>query len=172
MQFELEKTIEILSQTPFTLRSMLGGLVEDWTGGGSEEDWSPYDVVGHLVHNEITNWIPRAKVILEQGDDRSFAPFDRFGQFEASKGKTLAELLDEFERLRAKNIETLRSWKLTPERLSLKGIHPQFGEVELRQLLSTWTVHDLGHIKQIVRFMARKYEEAVGPWKEYLSILK
>jgi hypothetical protein len=172
MQFKLEHAIEILSQTPQTLKAMLGNLSEDWTGGGSENDWSPYDVIGHLIHGELTDWIPRARIILAQGENLTFTPFDRFAQFENSKGKSLYQLLDEFERLRGENLGELSSMNLTPEKLALKGVHPEFGEVDLQQLLSTWVVHDLNHIRQIVKFMAGKYAQNVGPWKEYLAFLK
>jgi hypothetical protein len=169
---KLEQAVEILSQTPKILRAMLGDLSEDLTGGGSENNWSPYDVVGHLIHGEKTDWIPRAKIILAQGENRTFIPFDRFAQFENSKGKSLHELLDEFEVLRSENLMRLEAMNVTPEKLALKGMHPELGEVDLGQLLSTWVVHDLNHIRQIVKFMADKYAEAVGPWKEYLLILQ
>jgi hypothetical protein len=172
MQFKIEQAIEILSQTPATLRAMLGGLSEDWTGGGSEEDWDPYTVVGHLIHGEKTDWIPRARIILEQGENVRFTPYDRFAQFENSKGKTLHDLLDEFESLRRENIQVLSSMDITPENLALKGMHPELGEVDLEKLLSTWVVHDLGHIRQVVIFMAKKYADNVGVWKAYLSILQ
>lgn len=172
MQFKIEQAIEILSQTPATLRTMLGRLSADWTGGGTEGDWDPYTVVGHLIHGEITDWIPRARIILENGGNVTFTPYDRFAQFENSKGKTLHDLLDEFERLRGENIEALRSMEITPENLALKGMHPELGEVDLEKLLSTWVVHDLGHIRQVVIFMAKKYSENVGVWKAYLSILQ
>lgn len=172
MDFNTEQAIEILSQTPATLRSMLGNLSEDWTGGGSETDWSPYDVVGHLIHGELTDWIPRARLILAQGENLTFEPFDRLAQFEISKGKTLHELLDEFERIRAECISELRSMNISGDDLALKGMHPALGEVTLGMLLSTWIVHDLNHIRQIVKFMAGKYETNVGPWKEYLPILQ
>jgi hypothetical protein len=175
---------------------MLGGLSGEWTvpildfpesksdeGNRDSEirnpksdipdrKWEPFDVVGHLIHGEETDWIPRARIILEQGENRTFIPFDRFAQFERSKGKSLANLLDEFEKLRAENIDTLRSWNLTEEHLDLEGIHPELGTVTLRQLLATWVVHDLNHIRQIVTAMAGKYSGEVGVWKEYLSILK
>jgi len=172
MQFKLEQAVEILSQTPHTLRSMLGNLSEDWTGGGSEKDWSPYDVVGHLIHGEKTDWIPRARIILAQGDDLTFMPFDRLAQFENSKGKTLHELLDEFERLRSENLRELDVMAITPEKLALEGMHPELGPVDLLQLLSTWAVHDLNHIRQIVKFMAERYAGNVGPWTQYLLILQ
>jgi hypothetical protein len=171
MQFKIEQAIEILSQTPATLRAMLGNLSEDWTGGGSPEDWSAYDVLGHLIHGEKTDWIPRARMILEQGESVTFTPYDRFAQFENSKGKTLHGLLNEFERLRGENIQALISMNITPEQLALEGMHPELGEVDLEKLLSTWVVHDLGHIRQVVIFMANKYAENVGVWKAYLSIL-
>lgn len=172
MQFSVSRSIEVLSATPPTLRSLLRGLSEDWTVSATREEWGPFDIVGHLIHGEETDWIPRAKIILEQGEDRSFVPFDRFAQFEKSKGKTLASLLDEFEHLRRDNLETLIGWNLTDEQLDLQGIHPELGCVTLRQLLATWAVHDLNHIRQIVTAMAKRYDSAVGPWQEFLSILK
>jgi hypothetical protein len=172
MQFNLEQAVEILSQTPTTLRAMLANLSEDWTGGGSESAWSPYDVIGHLIHGEKTDWIPRTKIILAQGENRTFTPFDRFAQFENSRGKSLPELLDEFEALRSENLMRLEAMNVTPEKLALGGTHPELGQVDLSQLLSTWVVHDLNHIRQIVKFMAEKYAADVGPWKEYLLILQ
>jgi hypothetical protein len=173
MKFQVEQAVEILSNTPLALRSLLGNLSGDWTENfNNSEDWSPFDVVGHYIHGEETDWIPRAEIILKQGENITFEPFDRFAQFEISKDKTLGELLDEFAELRKKNLETLESWNLTEEQLQLKGIHPELGEVNLEKLLSTWVVHDLTHIRQIVTFLAKKYGENVGVWKEYLSILK
>ena len=173
MEFELEKGIEVLQNTPGVVRSMVNGLSDDWTASsGRQDDWGVFDVVGHLIHADETDWIPRAEVILAQGDDRNFPPFDRFGQFEKARGKTLGLLLDEFEEVRRECLATLRGWNLTDEQLELRGLHPEFGEVSLRQLLATWVVHDLTHIRQIATVTARKYEDAVGPWKAYLSILK
>jgi hypothetical protein len=172
MQFEIDQASEILAQTPDTLRAMLGNLSEDWTHGGSREDWSPYDIVGHLIHAELTDWIPRAQVIVAGGDIREFGAFDRFAQFENSKDKTLSELLDGFNFHRGESLNTLKVLDLTPEKLALKGIHPELGEVTLAELIATWVVHDMTHIRQIVTFMAKRYDTAVGPWKEYLSILK
>jgi len=172
MQFELEHAIEILGQTPSALRAMLGNLSEEWTHGGSREDWSPYDIVGHLINAEHTNWIPRAKVILAQAENAAFEPFDRYVQFEISKDKTLHELLEDFESARSESLMRLEALEITPEKLALRAAHPDLGEVNLAQLLSTWAVHDLGHIRQIVTFMAKKYSDSVGPWKQYLSILK
>jgi DinB superfamily len=136
------------------------------------ENWNPFDIVGHLIHGEETDWIPRAEIILAQGKNRTFLPFDRFAQFEKSQGKTLSELLETFVRLRKENLEKLQQMNLTSEQLKLKGIHPELGEVNLEQLLSTWVVHDLTHLRQIVIVLAKKYSENVGVWKEYLSILQ
>jgi hypothetical protein len=173
MQFDVENATQILRQTPYTLQRMLDGLSDEWTiEGGGPDDWSPYDVIGHLIHGEETDWIQRAEIILAQSDDREFEPFDRLAQFERSKGRSLDDLLIEFIHLRSVNLEKLLGWQLTVDQLELKGVHPAFGEVTLRQLLATWVVHDLNHIRQIVRFMARKYETEVGPWKEYLAILQ
>ncbi|HQZ97251.1 MAG TPA: DinB family protein [Pyrinomonadaceae bacterium] len=173
MKFELDSATEILRQTPDMLTQMLSGLSTKWTVTKDDKtDWSPYDVVGHLIHCEETDWIPRAEVILAQGEDRTFPPFDRFAQFEKYRDQSLPELLTEFKRARTEGLATLAAWNLTPEKLALRGVHPDLGEVTLEQLLSTWVVHDLGHIRQIVVYMAKKYEDAVGPWKQFLSILK
>lgn len=173
MKFQVEQAAEILSNTPLVLKSLLGNLSGDWTENiNDSEDWGPFDVVGHYIHGEETDWIPRAEIILKQGENITFEPFDRFAQFEKSKGKTLGELLDDFAQLRKKSLETLESWNLTDEQLQLKGMHPELGLVNLEKLLSTWVVHDLTHIRQIVTFLAKKYSGNVGVWKEYLSILK
>jgi hypothetical protein len=127
--------------------------------------------VGHLIHGERTDWVPRAQIILAQGRDRHFTPFDRFAQFRDSQGKSLAELLDEFARLRADSLATVAGWRLTEAQLALEGEHPEFGTVTLRQLLATWVAHDLGHVAQAARVMAKQYREAVGPWRAYLPIL-
>jgi len=172
VDFDLRVAIPILERTPATLRALLGGLPSDWTDATEGPDtWSPYDVVGHLIHGEHTDWIPRARIILEQGTNRRFEPFDRFAQFRDSEGKSLAELLDEFERLRAESLATLAGWRLTDAQLSLEGEHPTFGAVTLRQLLSTWTAHDLGHVAQISRVMAKQYRDAVGPWRAFLPVM-
>ena len=173
MQYKTDQAIEILSATPKTLKALLGNLSEEWTlEANNSESWSPFDVIGHFIHGEKTDWIPRAKIILEQSKNITFETFDRFAQFENSKGKSLNELLDEFEKLRNQNIETLRQMNLTDEQLKLKGMHPELGEVNLEQLLSTWVVHDLTHIRQISIELAKKYSENVGVWKEYLTILQ
>ncbi len=173
MKFQIEKAVEMLSQTPSTVKSLLGNLSDDWTKNALDsENWSPFDIVGHLIHGEETDWIPRAEIILGQGENSIFEAFDRFAQFEKSKGKTINELIETFAVLRAKNIEILGEMNLDEEKLKLKGIHPELGEVTLEQLLATWTVHDLNHIKQLVTVLADKYAENVGVWKQYLSILQ
>jgi len=172
MQFQIEHAKQILTRTPGTLRSLLGQLPDEWVIPNEGPDtWSPFDVLGHLIHGEETDWIPRANIILEHGEERAFEPFDRFAMFELSKGKSLNELLDTFERLRSRNLIELDEMNLTPEKLSLRGTHPELGVVTLSQLLSTWVVHDLNHVGQIVRVMAKQYGEAVGPWSAYLAIL-
>jgi len=173
MKFQIEKAVEILSQTPATVKSLLGNLSDDWMEKAADsENWSPFDIVGHLIHAEETDWIPRAEIILAQGANPTFEPFDRFAQFEISKGKTLNELLETFAVARTKSLVILAQMNLTEEKLKLKGIHPELGEVTLEQLIATWTVHDLTHIRQIVTVLARKYAENVGVWKQYLSILQ
>ncbi len=173
MQFAVRQTIEILERTPATLRSLLGELSEPWTAQNEGPDtWSPFDIVGHLSHGEETAWIQRAKIILEHGESVPFEPFDRFAMIEKSEGKTMGQLLDEFEILRQRNLQTLREFKLTPDQLELRGTHPALGTVTLAQLIATWAVHDLTHIAQIARVMAKQYGEAVGPWGEYLPVLR
>ncbi len=173
MKFQVEQAVEILSNTPIVLRSLLGNLSNEWTENVVDsEDWNPFDIVGHYIHGEETDWIPRAEIILKQGANITFEPFDRFAQFESSKDKTLRELLETFAELRQKNLEILQSWNLTEDQLILKGLHPELGEVNLEQLISTWVVHDLTHIRQIVSVLAKKYDENVGVWKAYLSILQ
>jgi hypothetical protein len=173
MQFDLNRSLEILERTPLILESMLGWLSEDWVMNNEGADtWSPFDVVGHLIHGETTDWITRMDIILSGAADRTFKPFDRFAQFRESEGKTMQQLLDEFKRARKHNTELLRSKNLTEADLQLTGIHPSFGQVTLQNLLATWVVHDLDHIMQIARVMAKQYRSEVGPWVEYLKILK
>lgn len=173
MLFSLTHAQEILSRTPATLKTLLRDLPEPWLNSNEGGDtWSPFDVLGHLIHGEKTDWIPRVKIILEHGESRPFDPFDRFAQFEASKGKTLADLLEAFASLRQQNLATLAHLQLTEEQLALTGTHPAFGKVTLAQLLATWVVHDLDHIGQIARVLAKQYTTEVGPWIEYLSILR
>jgi len=172
MHFDLAQAAAVLERTPKTLRAMLAGLGPEWLDATEGPDtWSPYIIMGHLIHAERTDWIPRAQIILAQGESRRFAPFDRFAQFRESEGKSLAELLDEFARLRAENLATLAGWNLTDAQLGLNGEHPEFGAVALRQLLATWVAHDLGHIAQVARVMAKQYREAVGPWRAYLPVM-
>lgn len=172
MEFKLEQAKEVLRRTPATLTSLLQGASDDWLLlNESPETWSPFDVLGHLIHADQTDWIPRAKIILEHGEERAFDPFDRFAMFEKSKGKSPGELLGEFERQRAESLRQLDELNLTPELLEKRGRHPELGVVTLGELLATWVVHDLGHIGQIVRVMAKGYGDEVGPWRAYLSIL-
>jgi DinB superfamily len=172
MEYQLEHAKEILRRTPGTLTALLSGLPDEWVmSNEGPETWSPYDVIGHLIHGEETDWIPRTRIILEQGEARPFDRFDRFAMFENSKGKSLVELLAEFERLRGESLRQLDELNLTPELLQKQGTHPVLGVVTLSQLLSAWVVHDLGHIRQIVRVMAKQYDEAAGPWTAFLTIL-
>ena len=172
MQFELTLGIEILERTPATFRALLGGLPDAWaTANEGPDTFSPFDNVGHLIHGERTDWIPRARIILAQGPVRRFEPFDRFAQYRESEGKGLAELLDEFATLRRDNLEILRSWRLSDRQLTLEGEHPELGTVTLGQLLATWVAHDLGHVAQTARVLAKQYRDAVGPWRAYLPVL-
>jgi hypothetical protein len=173
MEFKLDHAKEILGRTPATLNSLLRQLPDNWAFAkeNPEDGWSAFDVVGHLIHAEETDWIPRARMILEHGEARAFEPFDRFAMFEKFKDKSMSELLDMFEQSRRQSLQELDAMNLTPETLGKQGLHPELGTVTLSQLLSTWVVHDLSHISQIVRIMAKQYGEAVGAWKEYLSIL-
>ena len=172
MEFNLSQGMEVLARTPPTLDAMLRGLGPEWLDATEgAETWSPYIILGHLIHGERTDWIRRAQVIRAQGPTRRFEPYDRFAQFQESRGKSLANLLDEFARLRAENLTTLAGWELTRIDLGLEGEHPEFGAVTLRQLLATWVAHDLGHIAQTARVMARQYREEVGPWRAYLPIM-
>ncbi|HET6225794.1 MAG TPA: DinB family protein [Bacteroidia bacterium] len=173
MHFDLSKSIEILKRTPIVIEPLLEGLHDDWVKNNEgPETWSPFDIVGHLIHGEKTDWLIRTDIILSNSADKTFEPFDRFAQFEASKGKTLKELLTTFKHLREKNISDLLQHHISTTDLHKKGIHPAFGEVSLAQLLASWVVHDLGHIGQITRVMAKQYTDAVGPWKEYLPVLE
>jgi hypothetical protein len=172
MKFELKKSFEILERTPAVLRTLLSGLDEAWTmHNEGPETFSPYDVVGHLIQGEKTDWVARSKIILEFGLSKPFTPWDRFAQYEASKGKSLQNLLGEFEQIRKDNITWLRSLQLTEQDLAKKGMHPSLGEVTLKNLLATWVVHDLTHIGQITRVMAKQYREEMGPWPEFFRIL-
>ena len=170
--FDLEEACAVLERTPGMLRSWLPGLPEGWLDADEGPDtFSPREVLGHLIHGEQTDWIARARRILEEGPARPFEPFDRFAQRRLFAGLSANELLDRFASLRAANLATLRSWSLTREQLDLEGTHPALGTVTLRQLLATWTVHDLGHVAQIARVLAKRYAGEVGPWNEHLPVL-
>jgi hypothetical protein len=172
MQQNLEHTIALLSRTPTALNALLRDLPPEWTtpteGDGT---WSAFDVVGHLIHGERTDWIPRARHILEFGESKPFDPFDRFAQFRNSHGKSLPHLLDEFASARSESLTTLRALNLRPADLARRGAHPALGSVTLSELLATWTVHDLTHLHQISRTLAHQYRDAVGPWAAFLGVL-
>jgi hypothetical protein len=171
-QFNLDEAVAVLERTPASLTALLSGLPETWTRATEGEGtWSPYDVIGHLIHGERTDWIPRARHILAE-ETRPFETFDRMAQFTDSQGKTLGELLETFASLRRENLAALVGLKLTESDLERKGRHPELGEVTLGQLLATWVVHDLDHVAQIARTMAKAYGDATGPWTVYLSILR
>lgn len=173
MEQNLQKTISLLACTPATLNALLRDLPEEWTfHNEGENTWNAFDVVGHLIHAEGTDWMPRARMILEFGQDRTFEPFDRWAQQQAGHGKSLPELLDEFARLRSQNLSELRDLNLTPEKLARRGRHPELGVVTLSELLATWAVHDLTHVHQLSRIMAHQYREAVGPWSKFLGVLR
>ena len=173
MEYRLDQAKEVLRRTPAILNALLIDLPNDWVlSNEGPETWSPYDVIGHLIEGEETDWIPRARIILEQGEARPFDRFDRFAMFEKSKGKSLLELLARFEQLRGESLRQLDELNLTPELLTKRGTHPVLGVVTLSQLLSAWVVHDLGHIRQIVRVMAKQYRDAIGPWTEFLTIVE
>jgi len=172
MEFKLDLALEILEQTPKVINELAGSVSPDWTDKNEGENtWSPYEIVGHLIHGEKTDWIPRIKIILSQKSDKRFKPFDRFAQINESKGKSMKQLVEEFTVIRKQNLGILRSLKIKDSDLNRKGLHPVFGEVNLRQLLSTWVVHDLGHIAQISRTMSTQYKSEVGPWIQYLGVL-
>jgi DinB superfamily len=173
MEHDLPHTISLLSRTPAALNALLRDLPEEWTlrnEGGST--WSASEVVAHLIYGERTDWIPRAKIVLEFGETRTFEPFDRSGHVRESQGKSLGQLLDEFARARSGSLHQLRALNLQPEDLKRRGRHPALGVVTLSELLATWAVHDLTHLHQISRVMAHQYREAVGPWSTYLGVLR
>ncbi len=170
--FNLTETIILLERTPRVLNAMLSGLPDKWLyANEGHETWSPFDIVGHLIHGEKTDWIARTRMILEKGTSQPFKPFDRFAQFEESKNKSISDLLEEFEQLRKENLHALRQLNLTPADLQKKGLHPDFGEITLKQLLATWATHDLSHIRQISRVMAKQYKTDIGPWAKYLPVV-
>jgi hypothetical protein len=170
--FVIEEATAILARTPAAIDALLRGLPDVWIGASEGgETWSPFDVIGHLIHGERTDWLPRARMILEHGEARPFDTFDRFAQFRASQGRTLPALLDEFASLRAANLRALDALTLTDGDLDRRGVHPELGVVTMRQLLATWVAHDLDHLVQISRVLARQYSDDVGPWKAYLRII-
>ena len=172
MEHNLSCTISLLTRTPAALNALLRDLPEAWTfSNEGENTWSAFDVVGHLIHGERTDWMPRARMILQFGETKSFEPFDRWGQERESQGKSLAQLLDEFSRLRSESLSELRAMNLRPEDLARRGRHPALGAVTLSELLATWAAHDLTHVHQISRVMAHQYRDAVGPWSAYLGVL-
>jgi hypothetical protein len=172
MKFDLDDGMAVLARTPSVLRALLEDLPRGWVEGNEgPETWSAFDIVGHLIHGERTDWISRSRILLEHGTDKPFEPFDRFAQFEVSEGKSIGELLEEFAGLRERNLETLREMNLGAEDFDKEGVHPELGKVTLRELLATWVTHDLGHLAQIARAMAKQYGDEVGPWAAHLSIL-
>jgi hypothetical protein len=170
--FVTEEAVAILSRTPATLDALLRGLPDGWIAAHEGGDtWSPFDVIGHLIHGERTDWMPRARIILAHGEARAFDRFDRVAQFTVSEGRTVASLLDEFATLRQDNLRELAALRLTDADLERRGRHPELGVVTLRQLLATWVAHDLDHVVQIARVLARQYSDEVGPWRAYLRIV-
>ncbi len=173
MEHDLDQTMMLLTRTPGILNALLRDLPESWALRNEGEDtWSPFDVVGHLIHAERTDWMPRAQMILQFGESRTFEPFDRLGQAKEIRDKSLKQLLDEFAGLRSENLRELRALNLEKKDLAGRGRHPALGTVTLSELLATWVVHDLTHLHQISRTMAHQYRDAVGPWSRYLGVLQ
>jgi hypothetical protein len=173
MANNLDQTIALLARTPATLNALLRDLPDEWTcHNEGEKTWSVFDVIGHLIHGERTDWIPRARRILESGESQPFDRFDRFAQERESQGKSLPQLLNEFAALRAEKLDELRALNLTEDDLKKRGTHPALGVVTLSELLSTWAAHDLTHLHQIARIMAHQYREAVGPWTKFLGVMQ
>jgi hypothetical protein len=172
-EFNLAEIIDLLKRTPAVLNALLRGLPDTWTLGNEGTDtWSAFDIVGHLAFAERTDWMPRARRILESGETRPFDPFDRFAQLEESEGKTLDQLLDEFARLRQESLAALAALNLQAGDLARRGTHPALGGVTLAELLATWALHDLTHLHQLSRVLARQYDGAVGPWRAFLGVLR
>ena len=173
MEHNLQNTIALLTRTPATLNALLRDLPEAWTlRNEGENTWSAFDVVGHLIHGERTDWMVRTKIILRDGEQQTFERFDRWAQARESQGKSLEQLLDEFAGLRSENLDELRALNLRPEDLERRGRHPVLGVVTLSELLATWAAHDLTHLHQISRVMAHQYRQAVGPWTVFLGVLQ
>ncbi len=172
MEFSLSRSIQSLSSTPAVLEQLFAGLDDDWAHmNEGPETFSPFDVVGHLIDGEETDWIPRARIILSDSESKAFEPYDRFRHYDRNRGKDIQTLLQEFSRLRSANLAELKEWQLTETDLQKEGVHPEFGAVTLQALISAWVVHDLGHISQIVRIASKQLGNEVGPWKKYLTIL-
>lgn len=172
MNHNLQHTIALLSRTPAALNALLRDLPEEWTHRNEgEKTWTAFDIVGHLIHGDRTDWVARAKRILEFGETKAFEPFDRLGQERESQGKSLSQLLDEFVRVRSEKLDELRSLNLSAADLEKRGLHPALGVVTLSELLATWATHDLTHLHQLSRVMAYQYRKAVGPWSKYLGVL-
>ena len=170
--FVIDDAVELLARTPATLDALLRGLPDGWIAAHEGGDtWSPFDVIGHLIHGERTDWVPRARIILEHGDARAFDKFDRLAQFARPEARTQASLLEEFATLRQESLRELATLRLTEADLDRRGRHPELGPVTLRQLLATWVAHDLDHVVQISRVLARQYSDEVGPWRAYLRII-
>ncbi len=170
--FELHKSIEILQRTPAVLEALFIGVSEEWLRKNEGTDtWSPYNIVGHYIHNEVTDWIPRISIILSDSENKIFEPFDRLGHFQYNQTLPINNLLTEFRNLREKSLQTLSGFEIDELMLAKTGVHPAFGEVNLQQLIAAWVVHDLGHIGQITRVMAKQYKNEVGPWVKYLGVL-
>jgi DinB superfamily len=177
-EFKLPEAIAILTRTPAALDALLRGLPHIWVHGNEgrskdgKDTWSAFDIMGHLIHGERTDWMPRVQILLDYGEAQPFDPFDRFAQFEESQGKSLERLLDEFARLRKDNLAALQALNLQQEDFTRRGKHPALGTVTLSELLSTWAVHDLTHLHQLARVMAHQYRDAVGPWSSYIGVLQ
>jgi len=173
MEHDLQYTMALLTRTPAVLDALLRDLPDAWTlRNEGEHTWSAFEVVGHLIHAERTDWMPRARLVLEFGETEPFRSFDRTGHLRESQGKSLGQLLDEFARVRSANLGELGGLNLRHEELERLGRHPALGVVTLAQLLATWAAHDLTHLHQISRIMAHQYREAVGPWSAYLGVLR
>lgn len=173
MRHDLQETLSLLARTPAALNALLRDLPEAWTSRNEGDNtWTAFDVIGHLIHGERTDWMPRTRMILQFGEAKMFVPFDRLAQLRESQGKSLSQLLDEFTRLRSENLGELRALNLRPQDLERRGKHPALGVVTLSELLATWAAHDLTHLHQISRIMAHQYREAVGPWSAYLGVLQ
>jgi len=173
MRHDLQDTISLLTRTPAALNALLRDLPEAWTSRNEGNNtWTTFDVIGHLIHGERTDWMPRARMILQFGEAKTFVPFDRIAQLRESQGKSLGQLLDEFARVRSENLRELRTLNLRPQDLERRGRHPALGVVTLSELLATWAAHDLTHLHQISRIMAHQYRQAVGPWSAYLGVLR